>query len=46
MALNSIEMKDFAKADRYFNMAEALRLNFPNEENVKLYRLIITKLVR
>jgi len=45
LAIDYMEQKDYAKADKYFDMAEQLRLNFPSKKTSKLYRAIIKKLV-
>jgi tetratricopeptide (TPR) repeat protein len=45
MAINCLEQKDYKKAIEYFDKAEELRLNFPNNETYKLYRHIIKKLI-
>ncbi len=45
MAIESIQNKDFKKAEEFFNAAEELRINFPNEQTNIVYRAIIQKLV-
>jgi len=44
-AIYYMELKDYAKADKYFNMAEEIRLRFPNKQARRLYRLIVQKLI-
>ena len=45
LAINAIEQKDYKKAEEYFNIQEEIRLNSPNLETYKLYKLIIKKLI-
>ncbi len=44
-AINCIEEKDFEKAGKYFDMAEKLRIQFPNKKTNKMYSLIVQKLI-
>lgn len=43
LAIESIEQKDYRKAQEYFNKAEEIRLNYPNIETYNLYKLIVKK---
>ncbi len=45
LAIESMEQKDYQEAEKYFDKAEEIRLNFPNTETYNLYKLIIKKLV-
>ena len=45
LAIESMEQKDYQEAEKYFNKAEEIRLNFPNTETYDLYKLIIKKLI-
>lgn len=44
-ALYYTEQKDYAKAAEFFQLAEDLRIKFPNEQTNNLYRTIIKKLI-
>lgn len=45
LAINTMEQKDYQKAQEYFDKVEELRLNSPNTETYSLYKLIIKKLI-
>lgn len=44
-AIDFLEKKNYLKFQEYFNKAEEIRLNFPNDNTYNLYKLIIRKLV-
>ncbi len=44
IAIESMDQKDYEKAEEYFRTAEELRLKYPNEKTYGLYKLIIKKL--
>jgi hypothetical protein len=44
LAIESMDKKDYKKAEEYFRTAEELRLKYPNEKTYGLYKLIIKKL--
>ncbi|GAB1402243.1 hypothetical protein MASR1M68_11540 [Elusimicrobiota bacterium] len=45
MAIDNLKSGNYSKAEEYFAMAEAIRLNFPNKQTNKLYKSIIQKTV-
>lgn len=45
IAVDYVRQKNFGKAEVYFNMADELRLNFPNKETNRIYKLIVKKLI-
>ena len=45
MAIENLEQKNYQKTQEYFDKAEKLRLNFPNKNTYRLYKLITRKLI-
>ncbi len=45
LAIKETEVKNYLKAQEYFDKAEEIRLNFPNTETYNLYKLIVKKLI-
>ncbi len=45
IGIEKLGQKDYQEAEKYFNKAEEIRLNFPNIETYDLYKLIIKKLI-
>ena len=45
IAIDSMEKKDYKKAEEYFAKAEDIRLKYPNKETYQLYKLILNKLI-
>lgn len=44
-AIESMDKKDYSKAEEYFAKAEEVRLKYPREQTYNLYKLIVDKLV-
>jgi hypothetical protein len=44
-AIESMDKKDYKKAEEYFAKAEEVRLKYPREQTYNLYKLIVDKLV-
>ncbi len=45
IGIEKLEQKGHQEAEKYFDKAEEIRLNFPNTETYNLYKLIIKKLI-
>lgn len=44
LAIESMDKKDYKKAEEYFKKSEDFRLQYPNKQTYELYKLIIKKL--
>lgn len=45
VAVDYIRQKKFSKAEEFFDMTDELRMNFPNQETNRMYRLIVKQLI-